>query len=254
MTMTNLNIARTSQSLSPGNRVELFTLDLAPLQDYIAAEDYPAGGKLYFSPSSIGEDLIVFNNKTYLSVPIDAKGFEVSGRGSLPQPTLQIANINNLAGGLAATFQDLVGAILTRTVTFRQFLDDGATPDVNAKFPETIWEVVQKVKQNKIYMEWKMASFLDREGEELPKRKVWKNTCLWNYRKWDKTANAGAGGFDYSNVDGCDWTGATYYREDDTLTTLGQEDVCAKTLKACKLRFGDAAVLPFGGFIGVNAR
>lgn len=246
MTIGNPNIDRSIQSLTPGDKVELFVLDLNPLG--MDPADLPAEGKLYFSPSSIGENLITFRGKQYSSVPIQAEGFEVSGRGALAQPTLRMANVNNLAGSIAASYEDLVGAVLTRTVTFRQFLDDGAMADPDAVIPSTVWEVLQKTKQNKLYIEWKMGSFLDREGEEIPKRKVWKHTCMWSYR----TFNAKTGEFDYTDVL-CPYAGTAYFDKDGNPTTA-DKDLCGKRVRDCKLRYGAKAVLPHGGFLGVNDR
>lgn len=244
----NTNIARTAQRLAPGNRVQLFELDLTPLK--LAPELLPPGGRLYFSPSSLGEEQIKYKDQTYASVPIEATGFEITGRGQLPQPTLRIANVNNLAGSLAASYEDLVGAVLTRTVTFSQFLDGQPMADPDAAFPPSVWEVVQKAKQNKLYIEWSMASFLDRSGEEIPKRKVWKRTCLWPYRVFDRST----GDFDYSDVQGCSYAGAAMYDVDRNPVTDKKLDVCGKSLADCKCRFGDKSVLPFGGFLGVNDR
>lgn len=245
---TNRNIARAGQSLAPGNKVELFELDLTPLKMDPAL--LPPGGKLFFSPNSIGEEQIKWKGQTYTSVPIEATGFEVNGRGQLPQPTLRIANVNNLAGALAASYEDLVGAVLTRTVTFSQFLDGQPFADPDGAYPPSIWEIVQKAKQNKLYIEWVMASFLDREGDVIPKRTVWKHTCLWPYRVVDPRT----GDFDYSDVQGCSYAGAAMFDVDGNPVQDKKLDVCGKRVKDCKLRCGDKAKLPFGGFLGVNDR
>jgi len=245
---TNPTIAEVSQSLAPGNRVELFVLDLTPLK--LPTADLPPGGKLYFSPSSLGENQIVYRGKTYASVPIEATGFEINGRGQLPQPMLRIANINNIAGSIAAAYRDLVGAVLTRIVTFSQFLDGQTHADPDAAYPPTVWEVIQKGKANKLYLEWTMASFLDREGESIPKRKCWKHTCLWPYRVYD----VNTGDFDYSNVQGCSYTGTAMFDIDGNPVTDKALDTCSQDLAGCKLRFGAKGVLPYGGFLGVNER
>jgi lambda family phage minor tail protein L len=241
-------VAKANQSLAPGQRVELFELDLRPLK--MPTASLPPGGKMYFSPSSLGETEISFGGKVYASVPMEASGFEINGRGQLPQPLLRVANVNNLAGSLAAAYEDLVGAVLKRTVTFSQFLDGQPMADSGATHPPTLWEVIQKGKQNKLYIEWVMASFLDREGEEIPKRKVWKHTCLWHYREF----NPNTGDFDYSNADGCDYAGAAMFDINGNPVTSKAQDVCGQALRDCKLRFGESAELPFGGFLGVNER
>lgn len=246
MTTPNENIARATQDISKRkDRVELFSIDLTPLN--LPDDQLPAGGKLYFSPSSIGDQLIMFRGQEYSSVPIAATGFEVNGRGALPQPTIQMANINNFAGSLASKYLDLVGAVITRTVTFRDFLDDGAMADPDAVYPESVWEVNQKTKQNKLYIEWKLVSFLDREGEQLPARVVWKNTCLWRYRVWDPKTGA----FDYTEAL-CPYAGTAYFDKDGNPTTDATKDLCGHRLKDCKLRYGENGTLPFGGFLGVN--
>lgn len=247
MALHNLNISRAQQSLSPGNRVELYTLDLTPPALGLDPSQLPPGGKLFFSPSSVGGADIRFGGQTYTSTPIHAEGFEVSGQGSLPQPLLRIANINNVAGSIAATYKDLIGAILTRVVTMRQFLDDGPTPDASAAYPPTVWEVIQKNKQNKVYIEWKCASLLDQQGLLLPRRQAWKNTCTWPYRVWSPTLGA----FDYTNVEGCSYTGTDYFDAFGNRVLYPSQDVCSQDQAGCKLRFGPNATLPFGGFPGL---
>ena len=72
---------------------------------------------------------IIWQGNTYDRFPIIAEGFEYSGKGSLPRPTLTVSNIlGNITALMAQVnattpFNDLQGAKLIRHRTMAQFLD-----------------------------------------------------------------------------------------------------------------------------------
>lgn len=61
--------------------------------------------------------------RKYLRFPIEAKGFDREGNGSIPRPKLTIANIGGIVGSLTRKYNDLVGAKLYRVRTFLKYLD-----------------------------------------------------------------------------------------------------------------------------------
>ena len=112
------------QEINPGAIIELFTLQLdATLHGSTTIYRFHNGSNL----NANGE--IVWAGNTYLRFPIICEGFEFTGTGTLPRPTISVSNI---FGTLTAIMQnvnqttvgnDLNGAKLTRIRTLARFLD-----------------------------------------------------------------------------------------------------------------------------------
>jgi|TARA_R100000455_G_C6269095_1_gene124657 phage-related protein len=72
---------------------------------------------------------IIWQGNTYDRFPVIAEGFEYTGKGTLPRPTLTVSNLLGTITALMATvnattpFNDLQGAKLIRHRTMAQFLD-----------------------------------------------------------------------------------------------------------------------------------
>ncbi len=66
---------------------------------------------------------IVWQGDVYTSFPVEADGFEWSGKGSIPRPTLTVANITSYLSGILDTYEDLIGSKVTRKRTFAKYLD-----------------------------------------------------------------------------------------------------------------------------------
>ena len=83
----------------------------------------------------------------YLPFPPEAEGFEKSGNGQLPRPTIRVANVVGLISTLVQQMDDLVGAKVIRKRTFSKFLDPanfgGTNPDADdeATFEDEVWFV-----------------------------------------------------------------------------------------------------------------
>ncbi|MTD34036.1 phage minor tail protein L [Paludibacterium denitrificans] len=220
------------QSLQPSALVELFVLDATML-----------GGSLtYFHAGTNGlTQPVVWQGNTYQPFPIQAEGFELNGKGALPQPTLTVSNVGGLISALVMQYDDLVGAKLTRKRTFARYLDGATDANPSAGFDDDVWWVHQKVSETKQAVQFKLASVLDVAGVNLPGRQVIANNCQWQYRSWNGTA------FDYTNAT-CPYTGGAMFDTNDASVGNGSQDRCSKRLSGCAARFGTAAVLPFGGF------
>jgi lambda family phage minor tail protein L len=226
-------------SSQPGAIVTLFDLDLTVIG---------VAQTLHFTSSN--SDTIVppiFQGVAYTPVELKSSGWARSGNGPFPQPTIQVSNVNDLFSGLVRQYQDLIGAKLVRKRLFRSFLDDGtnAGQGANAIFAVDTYYLYQKTAHNKLLVEWKLASSLDQEGQQLPARQVVRDSCQFSYRIWNP-----AFGFDYTHVE-CPYTGGAAYDTTGAGTSV-QLDACGKRISDCKLRFGGAGFLPFGGFPGVN--
>lgn len=217
------------QKLAPSALVELFVLDLTAL-----------GGTTYYfhaGTNQLNTD-VVWQGQTYTRYPVDASGFELSGRGTMPQPKVRVANIDGVIGALCKALGDLVGAKVTRKRTFAKYLDAvnfpggvNANADPTVEFTDEIWFINRKAEECFLYVDFELASASDVSGVQLPRRQCIANICAWNYRSAE-----------------CSYAGGAVADANDVATTVLANDVCGKRLKSCKLRFGSFAQLPYGGF------
>jgi lambda family phage minor tail protein L len=224
-----------SQQPEAGDLVQLFIVDLTNI-----------GGTIYrFTPAPLDSHTVKLGGAEFFPVPVEADGFEWNGTGTLPTPTLKISNVENIVSSAIAEYGDLIGGVVTRIRTFKQFLDDGATPDPDALFPLDVYTIERKVAQNKTYVQWELSAAIDQEGVKLPKRQTLRDACTHRYRIFF----ASTGTFDYNKVT-CPYVGSSYFDKFGNATTI-DKDSCGKKLSDCKLRFGEGAVLPFTGCPGM---
>jgi hypothetical protein len=223
-------------ALAPNAIIELFQLQLvAALHGSSDTYYFHAGANAGVTGN------IVWNGQTYIRLPIQAEGFEYGNTGTLPRPTLSVANLGGEISALllmANAFtpgNDLGGAVVTRIRTLKKFLDGEATADPHAKFPDEIWYIDRKSAETRDVVQWELASKFDLAGVMLPKRQIIANICQWQYRSSE-----------------CGYTGSSYWNaKDEPVGTLGA-DKCGKRLSSCKLRFGATAELPFGSYPGAG--
>ena len=151
---------------------------------------------------------------------------------------LKVANITGILGALVKELDDLVNAKLTRIRTFAKYLDainfpGGTNPlaDPNQILDKEIWIIDRKSSENKIFIEFELAASFDVQGVSLPRRQVIQNVCTWKYRSSE-----------------CSYSGPAVADINDAATSDINKDRCGKRLNSCKLRFGETAILPYGGF------
>jgi len=223
-------------ALAPNAIIELFQLEL------IAA--IHGTSDIYYFHAGANANVngnIVWNGNQYIRLPIQAEGFDYSSGGSLPRPTLSVANLGGeisallLQANAITPGNDLGGAKVTRIRTLKKFLDGEATADVHAKFPDEIWYVDRKSAETRDVVQWELASKFDMAGMMLPKRQIIANICQWEYRSTE-----------------CSYTGSNYFNERNEVVGTLAQDKCGKRLSSCKLRFGETAELPFGSFPGAG--
>lgn len=223
------------QSLSPSAVIEMFILEVSDSE------------KMYFhaGTNELHEN-IVWQGMTYLAMPIQVEGFDVSSQGTLPRPKVTIANVQGLFSALIRKYDDLIGMKLIRKRTFARYLDavnfkDGnPTADPNVAFPDDLWYVDQKTEETKYTITWELASAFDLQGVQLPRRQIIQNYCQWKYRGGE-----------------CGYDGLPYDINDKPCTSHA-DDKCAKKLSSCRVRFNSLytgtqkPILPFGGFPGAT--
>lgn len=219
------------QSLEPSAIIELFQLELT--------KDVNGVDVIYYYHAGTNELTgdIVFDGKTYAATPIEVEGFESSSQGTLPRPTMRIANVTGAISALLLTFNPL-RAKLTRIRTCKKFLDaenfsSGTNPtaDPDAVFPLDIYYIDRVSRENPQLVEFELASKLDLTNLQLPARQV-VEYCPWVYRGEE-----------------CGYTGKSYFDANDEEATQAT-DVCGKRFISCQKRFGKKANLPHGGFPG----
>jgi len=169
-------LAEELQKLHPSALVEFFELDTSPTGE--GSSDSP----LCWHNGTQGIDqALVFNDTIYNPLPIKVTGFEFSGEGRPPRPTMSISNIGGWMSSLMLSRQDLTGAILTRRRTFVKHLE--GMPDAgNIQLPIDVYYISRKTRENRQIVEFELASALDLDGLFLPARKILAEACTWDYR------------------------------------------------------------------------
>jgi lambda family phage minor tail protein L len=216
-----------------GARITLYVLDLTMFDL----------GVIHMTPTSENARAVSFGGEVYSPHPVDATGFELTTTGSLPRPTLAVANLDNSFTAMVELNDDLQGAILTRLRTFARYLDDGAEPDGNVHLPPDVYMLSQKTAHTQSQIEWQCAALMDQEGVQLPGRQVTRDYCDHVVRRWTGTT------FDYANAT-CPYVGAPL--DENGKPCDASAEVFSKRLDTCcKARFGATSVLPTRAFPGV---
>jgi lambda family phage minor tail protein L len=204
-------------SLTPPALIDLFELDLNPLG---TAQVF----RFCNYEQSSGVD-VVFGGQTYTAIPFESSGWELTGGGQLPRPTITVGNIYLVASGLVNTYSDLIGAKVSRLRTLSTYLDNGSSPDPTAVIGPEVYYVERKVSEDSLRCTWELSCPFDLEGLTLPSRRLLRNTCPWVFRSEE-----------------CGYAGVQYA-------------TCGKTLTDCQQRFPAPQAVRFGGFPGlVEAR
>ena len=226
----NASIAAELQKAGPSAVIELFELQLV--------QSLHGSADVYrFHAGTNGLNVsVTWAGNNYRRYPVEATGFEYTGNGQLPRPTLRVANVDSLISAVlivvntANPGNDLTGAKLTRIRTMARFLDavnfDGGTnpygtPDPTAEFPREVYYIDRKAVESRDIVEFELSSALDLAGVRAPKRQTIANVCQWVYRSAE-----------------CGYNGSNYYDVNDQPVGSLALDVCGKRLNSCKRRFG----------------
>ena len=156
--------------------IELFELDLRPITGdsndryYFTGDIFPDGTK------------IRWQGEVYQPFPISITGFETTTKGTIPQPELTVANVLGTLAAVTNAFDDLVGARIVRRRTLGKYLDNGTSPDPSEEFPEDVYYIERKTSETSLSISWQLASKIDLEGLQIPRRIITQNYCIWKYR------------------------------------------------------------------------
>jgi lambda family phage minor tail protein L len=175
------------QKIAPSSIIELFELQLNTAQH--GSNDLY---RFHAGTSMVSNGDLVWNGNSYLRFPIQAEGFEYTGKGTLPRPTIRCSNIlGTITAILAGLPSGLEGAKVTRIRTMARYIDavnfpggtnPYGTPDPTAEFPREVYYIDRKVAETRDVVEWELASAFDLAGVRAPKRQCISNICQWVYK------------------------------------------------------------------------
>ena len=169
------NLQKTLQNTDAKTEVELFDFELNTTQH---------GETIIYrftnTKNELGND-IVWQGNTYTAIPIKAEGYEATGQGTLPRPTISVSNLLGTFTTIIALLPDgLEGCKVTRTRTLSMFLDavnftggSNSDADPTSYFrPRDIYFIDRKSIENRDVISYEMCSAFDLAGVRLPKRQI----------------------------------------------------------------------------------
>ncbi len=250
-----MSIKSTVQSLFPGQKIRLITVDGSAYGADILRFHYSAmppdlsnlGEKdedgNYPNATVVARD-VIYQGKEYGLWPFEITGISATTDGTSPEPKLNVSNISNLISALCLDYDDCVRFKVQVIDTFVQYLDavnftDGnptASPD--EYFIQTFY-VDSRSSETREEVEFTLSSPFDLQGKQLPTRQF-TTICEWQCRGW------------YRSGKGCAYSGTNYFDEKGNVVTDPSKDVCGGLKKDCEARFGEGNELDFGGFVSVG--
>ncbi len=177
--MSTAPIITDLQKINPSAIIELFTLTTDETL-HGSAQTY----RFHNGSNTNGNGDIIWAGNQYLKMPIEAEGFAFQ-KGQLPRPTLTISNALGTITAIllnvnqVTTGNDLTGATVTRIRTLARYLDAVnfpggtnplGTPDPTAEFPQEIYKIDRKAKENRDVVVFELAAVFDLAGVRAPKR------------------------------------------------------------------------------------
>lgn len=245
-----MGIAADDQKLEPGNVITLFEVDGATFGAdvlYFHNHAIPYTEEEIIAAGSDAEKLtgkpIYWQGVKYTLWPCEIEDVESNGEGSPASPKLSIANLDGSISALCHMFQDMKQAKVTVHRTYAHYLDARNFPGGNPQADPTaeqidVFYIDSKSSDDDEQVQFKLSSPLDVTGQKLPARQM-TNRCAWCMQG------------QYRGAD-CGYTGTRYYDKFGNPVDNPALDVCPGTVAGCKLRFGDDAMLPFGGFPAIG--
>lgn len=182
---------------------------------------------------------VIWQGKKYEPYSIQVEGFQKNGQGVSNRPKMVVSDVFGVVTGLSNSYEDLLGAVVTRHQVYAEFLDEVNFVDGNYNADPTQEIVSQYIIErltNLIPSEsatFELALPCESDGIFLPARVMIAHTCCWDYRSSE-----------------CGYTGGAVADEHDNPTNDITKDKCSYTLTGCKFRFGKHGILNFGGFPG----
>jgi len=135
---------------------------------------------------------VVFAGLSYIYLPCELSNLQYESDGQQSRPTFSVSNVNNFMSDLLDGRSDLLGKELFRKKILAKDLDDvnfgGANRNtLGNKFSNNFIHVDsfiihKKMSHSKDKVEFEIANVLDVDGITCPRRKVYNDSCQWQYR------------------------------------------------------------------------
>lgn len=245
-----MSLTSDQQSPQPGNNIMLIEVDGTAFgveilrfhshaTPYTEAEITAAGT----DTSKLAGKPIIWQGQRYEVWPCQVADREANGDGTAVAAKLTVGNVDGSIAALCGMYQDMKQAKVTIHETFAHYLDaanfvgGNATANPNAETVD-VWYIDSKIYSNDEDVQFKLSSPVDVSGQQLPARQM-TNRCMWCMEGQYRGAN-------------CGYTGTKYFDKNGNVVTNPALDECSGTVAGCKLRFGDSAQLPFGGFPSIS--
>jgi lambda family phage minor tail protein L len=235
-------------TISPN--VELFDLDVTTLGGGML--HWTAGPLVTVAGAPVPQP-VTWRGIIYQPLPCKTDGFDVPSGGTLPRPTITVANVNLQIGGQLITYNDLRGAILTRHRTHAMFLDGAPQADPDVEWGPDVFRVERKAGQEQIFVTMELAAPCDMQGQKLPARPMLQDACVARYRYWDATAQT----FRFNQTDmACPFNGSSnankmFDANGNQVFDPALDKPSRRLATCCKLRFPNQP-LPTFAFPGLQ--
>ena len=171
---------------------DLFLLKNTEIIDLFEIKINDYEGYLRFHGSKNFDKDIVFKGQTYLFIPSEISNLEYTSEGKQSRPTLLISNVNNFITNFIKDRNDLLGCRFFRKKILAKDLDDinfgGSNKNTLGQntftsFISNDTFIIQKKNyEQKDKVEFVLANILDIDGLTVPTRKVYNDSCQWQYR------------------------------------------------------------------------
>lgn len=184
------------QSINPSSLIELFKLELVEGTHYATGNpsSVPTVFRFHSGTSMNSNANIVWQGETYQRFPITATGFEFTGSGQIPRPTLQMSNLGGItrSGSVISVTDlliivntttpnnDLLGATLRRIKVLASSLDNAnfssgsnpfGTPNSN-ELPQEIYVIDRKMSESRNLVQFELTAANDTQNKRVPARQV----------------------------------------------------------------------------------
>ncbi len=175
--MPNFQVLAEQVKFDPSALLDLFVLDGTSIG--LSTIYYFTNG------TNVMQQPIVFNNVIYTPFPIAMTDMSLDGKGTIARPKITVSNINGFVSALLLQNQQLNGATIIRRRVWAKFIDSSNfpggvspySPDPTAAYPDEPWVVNRKVTENPQVVQWELASPIDLQGINIPRRQIIANIC-----------------------------------------------------------------------------
>ena len=184
------------QKLTPNSIIELFELELIEGLHYATGNpsNVPIIYRFHSGTNIDSYANIVWQSNTYERFPVEAKGYEYTGKGQIPRPQLIMSNLGGITRlgsvirvtdllasvNLVTPHNDLLDAKLTRRTLTADALDASnfsggtnpfGTPSSN-EFPKEIHFIDRKIQESRDAVSFELVNRLDMQNKRIPARQV----------------------------------------------------------------------------------